>query len=187
MSRHSGPRPEAGGRDWRVPLRIEGPAAGTPASTHLVVGFDRHRASHAALSFAIELAARLNAYLHVVHVVDVEDLPVDPDAGDWEQRIIDGLERERAEAKALLAASPGNWTYHSHRGDPARLLRAIADAHDAAMILVGTPRRDLMSRMERILGDSVSARLIQHSRRPVVLVPEDARSALSPSRSWSPR
>lgn len=177
MTKHSGRRSEAGGRDWRAPLRIDGPAAATRASTHLVVGFDSHRASHAALSFAIELAAALNAYLHVVHIVDVDDLPVDPDSDDWEQRIIDGLERERAEAKALLTASPGNWTYHSHRGDPARLLRAIADANDAAMILIGAPRRDLMSRMERILGESVSARLIQHSRRPVVLVPEDARSA----------
>ncbi|MGX4712300.1 universal stress protein [Rhodococcus sp. DMF-1] len=173
MSKRSERKSEAQVWDWRVPRRIDGPAAPTRASTALVVGFDRHAASRRALEFAIELGAGLRAYLHVAHVVDTEDLPIDPDSDDWEARICEALDREREQACAVLATSAGNWTYHGRAGDPAKVLIALADAHDAAMILIGTPRRDLMARIDRLLGESVSARLVHHSHRPVLLVPHN--------------
>ncbi|MFC4605407.1 universal stress protein [Rhodococcus kronopolitis] len=145
---------------------------GRPASTRLVVGYDRHPASHSALTYAAALTERLDAHLHVVHVVDVEDMPVDPDSPDWEQRVADVVAREHTEAGAALAAISGRWTYHLQHGNPADLLSSVADEYDASMILIGAPRHGLMSRMERLLGESVSAHLVQHGRRPVVLVPE---------------
>lgn len=57
MSKRSERKSEAQVWDWRVPRRIDGPAAPTRASTALVVGFDRHAASRRALEFAIELGA----------------------------------------------------------------------------------------------------------------------------------
>ena len=102
--------------DARGPQRIEGPATALPPTSHVVVGFDRCPAS-ITLGFAIELAAPLNAYLHVAHIIDLQDFPVDPDGDDWEQCFADTLERERTTACDLLSALPGNWTYYAHRGD----------------------------------------------------------------------
>ena len=54
------------------------------------------------------------------------------------------------------------------------MLSALADTHDALMIILGTARGGLMSAIDRVLGASVSARLIRHAHRPVVLVPDTA-------------
>jgi nucleotide-binding universal stress UspA family protein len=156
------------------PQRTEGPTTALPPTSHVVVGFDRCPASHHALRFAIELAAPLNAFLHVAHIVDLQDFPVDPDGDDWEQCFVDTLEQERTTACDLLSALPGNWTYHAYRGDPAHVLSALADTHDALMIILGTARGGPMSAIDRVLGASVSARLIRHTHRPVVLVPDAA-------------
>ncbi|MFJ2663967.1 universal stress protein [Nocardia fluminea] len=163
---------EPGVRDWRDPLRVDGPPGPTTPATHLVVGFDRHNASHVALDYAIGLAGALNAHLHVVHVIDTDDLPIDPDAADWDRAISEVVERERASACSMLGALPGNWSYHAHRGNPAHLLSSISDANDASMIVLGAPRHGLASLVERLLGESVSAHLIHHGHRPVLLVPE---------------
>jgi nucleotide-binding universal stress UspA family protein len=135
--------------DARRPQRIEGPTAALPPTSHVVVGFDRCPASHHALRFAIELAAPLNAHLHVAHIIDLQDFPVDPDGDDWEQCFADTLDQERATACDLLSALPGNWTYYAHRGDPAHVLAALADTHDALMIILGTARGGLMSAIDR--------------------------------------
>ena len=160
--------------DARRPQRIEGPTAAPPPTSHVVVGFDRYPASHHALRLAIELAAPLNAYLHVAHIIDLQDFPVDPDSHDWEQRFADTLVQERTTACDLLSALPGNWTYYAHRGNPAHVLAALADTHDALMIIIGTARGGLTSAIDRALGESVSAHLIRHTHRPVVLVPDTA-------------
>lgn len=160
--------------DARGPQRTEGPTTALPPTSHVVVGFDRSPASHHALRFAIELAAPLNAYLHVAHIIDLQDFPVDPDGDDWEECFADTLERERTTACDLLSALPGNWTYCAHRGDPVHVLSALADTHDALMIILGTPCGGLISAIDRVLGASVSARLIRHAHRPVVLVPDAA-------------
>ncbi|MFD5177674.1 universal stress protein [Nocardia sp. NPDC058379] len=152
-------------------LRVDGPAGPTAAATHLVVGYDRHRASDVALGVAIGLATRLGAHLHVVHVIDADDLPTDPDAADWERAVTETVERERAAACARLAELPGNWTYYARRGNPAHLLDALAETYDASMIVIGAPRHGLPSLIERLLGASVSAHLVHHAHRPVLLVP----------------
>ena len=84
----------------------------------------------------------------------------------------DTLDLERTTACDLLSALPGNWTYYTHR--PAHVLAALADTHDALMIILGTARGGLMSAIDRVLGASVSARVIRHTHRPVVLVPDTA-------------
>ncbi|MBC2637485.1 MULTISPECIES: universal stress protein [unclassified Rhodococcus (in: high G+C Gram-positive bacteria)] len=175
------PPDREGVRDWRKPVRVDGPAAATEPVCHLVVGFDRYPASHQALSFAMGLAVPLHAYLHVAHVVDLDDFPVEPDRDDWERRIVETVERERTEACTMLAALPGNWSYYSHEGNPAHLLATIADANDALMIIIGSARGGLVSVLERALGESVSSHLVHHGRRPVVLVPETRVDAAPPA------
>lgn len=95
-------------------LSVDGPVTDMTPSHHVVVGFDRHPSSQQALRFAITLAAPLNAHLHVAHIVDLEDFPIDPDSDDWEQRLADALAQERTVACDLLAGSAGKWTYTAH-------------------------------------------------------------------------
>lgn len=166
------PARENTGTDSGRHAPTEGPSTGILPAHHLVVGFDRYPSSWQALRFAITLAEPLNAYLHVAHIVDLDDVPIDPDGDDWEDRVTDALARERAQACDLLSASPGNWTYSAHHGDPTHVLTALADTHDALMIVIGTARGGLMSALDRALGESVSAHLLRHARRPVVVVPD---------------
>jgi nucleotide-binding universal stress UspA family protein len=169
-------------RDARKPQRIDGPTAGVSPTCHLVVGFDRHPSSHRALRFAIDLAP-LAAYLHVAHIIDLDDFPIDPDSADWEQRFAATVDEERTEACDLLAVLPGNWTYYAHGGNPAHVLASLADAHDALMIIIGTARGGLMSAVDRVLGESVSSHLIRHTHRPVVLVPDDTSTPHAPAKA----
>lgn len=157
--------------DWRSSVRATGPTGGPEVRCHLVVGFDSHRASHAALRYAIDLAARLDGFLHVAHIVDTDDLPIDPDAADWEQAIADTVAEVGREADMILARATAPWTYYSRPGRPAQLLAELADAHDAEMIIIGASRGGLLSMLERLLGESVSTSLTHHTHRPVLLVP----------------
>lgn len=109
------------------------------ASTELVVGWDRQPASAAALRFAVGLARRLGAHLHVVHIADFDDLPVDPDAWDWEQQFHDSLEAHAVGARALLNELGANWTYHAMHGRPPDVLADLAEEVDAVMIVLGAP------------------------------------------------
>jgi len=72
--------------------------------------------------------------------------------------------------RAALAAHRGGWTYQTGRGDPARLLISVADEHDALMIVVGSRGEGLHVFVERLISPSVAHRLIEHSRRPVLVV-----------------
>lgn len=155
--------------------RIEGPPTGHQATHHLVVGFDRYQLSEDALRFAITLAAPLNAHLHVAHIVDLDDFPIDPDGDDWQEHLIDALAQERAQACALLSAASVSWTYYANHGDPPRVLTALADAYDALMIIIGAARGGIMSVLDRAFGESVSAHLLRHAHRPVVMVPDGKR------------
>jgi nucleotide-binding universal stress UspA family protein len=152
--------------------RIDGPTTDMPATHHLLVGFDRCPSSQQALRFANTLAAPLNAHLHVAHIIDLEDFPIDPDGDDWEQRFADELAQERAQACDLLGALPGNWTYSAHHGGPAHTLTTLAEADDALMIIIGAARGGMMSSLDRAVGVSVSAHLIRHTRCPVLVVPD---------------
>jgi nucleotide-binding universal stress UspA family protein len=91
-------------------LRISGTVRET-ADTSLVLGHSRHASADLALHFAVDLAQRLHADLHVVHAVDLFDYPVDPDAADWEQQAHRALAEQRRRVEAALADSSLSWTY----------------------------------------------------------------------------
>lgn len=168
------PLPSDAEPGWRSPVRIDGPTDGSAARCHLVVGFDRHPASRAALDYAIDLAARLDAFLHVAHIVDTDDLPIDPDSAYWEQAITNTVEQERRDACTLLDHASGPWAYYSRPGRPATLLAGLADTHDAEMIIIGAPRGGLVTWLHRLTGESVSSQLFHHAQRAILLVPEPA-------------
>ena len=140
-------------------------------AAELVVGWDRQPASAAALRFAVGLAQRLDAHLHVVHIADVDDLPVDPDAWDWEQQFRDSLEAHAVGARTLLDELGANWTYHAGHGRPPDVLADLAEEVDAVMIVLGAPRGGMHSFVDTFAGQSVSYQLTRKHGRAVLLVP----------------
>lgn len=137
----------------------------------LVVGYRDGPECINALRFAVGLAAQLNASIHVVHVVDLADYPVDPDEVDWEEEAERTLEQEEARVGTAMAEHQGEWTYQSRRGNPLTLLRQAGDQHDALMVIVGTHGDRPGASLARLLGGSVSRGLVRHLHRPVLIVP----------------
>lgn len=90
------------------------------------------------------------------------------------------VEQETEEAVFLLAASVLDpigvrWRFALARGVPADGLNAIADACDAAVVVVGTRGSGPRSRLRRLISGSVSGTLVHCQRRPVLVIPPIAR------------
>jgi nucleotide-binding universal stress UspA family protein len=165
--------------DAEVPgpqVRTEGPRPDSDPVTHVVLGYRASPYGQAVLHHGADLAARLVAALHVVHVVDLSDYPIDPDSADWEQQAQKTLAAEQHAVETALADLPGSWTYHAAHGDPVALLRQVADSYDALMFIVGSRGESAGGVVSRLLGTrpSVSHGLIAHSHRPVLVIPPHA-------------
>lgn len=136
----------------------------------IVVGFDRSPASLAALGKAAELGSRLAAELWIVHAVDLDDYPVDPDVSDWEQQAAETLEEDRQRVSAALAGYPCGWSYTAIRAEPAEALTRVAREVDATMIVLGVRGNGWRHVLERLVSPSVSHRVISHCPVPVLVV-----------------
>jgi nucleotide-binding universal stress UspA family protein len=121
------------------------------AVTTLVVGHSRDPSSDHALAVAADLGRRLHARLHVVHVVDIGDYPIDIDAADWEERGQQELAAQRVRVERILADAGLGWTYEARRGDPAVELARSAEEHDALLIVVGTRGEGLRVAILRLI------------------------------------
>jgi nucleotide-binding universal stress UspA family protein len=137
----------------------------------LVIGYDRHPASRAALVFAGELAGALNVSLHVVHVVDdADDALTAPGTSA-------GLGADHPDAEHLhvgdaLGATDVQWTYHRLRGDPAKVLLEATNQYAASMLIVGRPEQGIGAAVGHIITGNVARNLLRRNNRPVVVVPE---------------
>jgi len=137
----------------------------------LVVGYDQHPASHQAVLVATALAQILGATLLLVHVIDLADYPIDPEAATWETASVDTLLAERRQAEKLLSGSGIEWSYRIVQDDPAHALAQLAHEVDALFIVVGASGRGLA---QRLLHGSVPQALLRRQRKPVLVVPAQA-------------
>ena len=147
------------------------PHAASVGSRQIVVGWDLQPNSSAALRFAVVMAQRLYAHLHVVHVADVDDLPIDPDAWNWEEQLDQRLAEDATTARTLLDQLHAHWTYHAARGRPSDVIADLAEETDALMIILGGPRGGVLSFLETLAGQSVLDQLARQHGRPVLIVP----------------
>lgn len=145
---------------------------GSDGHNRIVVGYDRHPASQQAVLVAGRLAEALDAHLTVMHVVDLEDYPIDPDRADWEEAAAEQLALEEEQAVALLAGHRLRWSYRTVRGDPAGQLAKAASDLDAIFIVVGATGKNVV---RRLTHGSVPQSLFNHQPRPVLVVPEPSR------------
>jgi len=150
--------------------RVCGATGGIPTTAAIVVGHDRQLESVAALDTAMEFANRLDAELHIVHVRNLSDYPVDPDRTDWESYASERLEDERVMIIESMAGHPRPWSYYVGRGDPARRLIQLAEQHDALMIIVGSRGEGIRAALGRIIEPAVSHRLIEEAHCPVLVI-----------------
>ena len=156
-------------------LLMAGSEGAGETQLNLVMGFDLTPVSECALEVAADLTRRLGAQLHVVHVVDLGDYPIDPDRSDWEEQGKKLLAREREAVRTVLSTFNGRWTYHAWHGDPARLLVTVADEFDALMIVIGAPRDGVGAAISHLIQRSVTTGLTGHrGHRPVLVVPRNA-------------
>lgn len=143
----------------------------------LVVAYGHERGERV-LAVAADLAARIGARLHVVHVEDLRDHPVDPDASDWEESAARHTAEQRDIVAAALDAREGLvWTQETRRGDPVAEIDAAADEQDALLLVVGSRGEGAGAALSRMLDPSVSHGLIAHAHRPVLVVPPVTRAA----------
>jgi nucleotide-binding universal stress UspA family protein len=168
------------GEHGRILRRISTPMAGEHQAekTQLVVGHDTHPASRAAVRLTADLAARLGAYLHVVHVVDLADTPIDADSAEWEEGARETLVALHADARELLDGLDVAWSYHACHGDPAELLARVAEEYEVLFVSVGETGRNLTRRLME--GGAVSRRLLKRHAIPVLIVPEPAEQPAKP-------
>ena len=155
--------------------KSDGASLGVGDQPHLVVGHDRHAHSEHALVVATALARRLHAYLHVVHVMDLDDYPIDPDLPSWDEHAEAAVAAEREQVRLFESERLTDWDFRTYRGEPVRVLTSVADQCDALMIIVGTHSGALGPGLSRLLkAPSVTRGLIRHNHRPVLVVPPPA-------------
>jgi nucleotide-binding universal stress UspA family protein len=142
----------------------------------LVVGYDRHPASRAALLFAGELAGALNVSVHVVHVVDRSDAAIDGASAGSADTVERRLDTERQRVGEALGAAGVQWTYHLLDGDPVKALIKTADDCAATLIVVGRPQHGIGPAVSHMVTGAVARNLLRHSTRPVAVVPDFADS-----------
>jgi nucleotide-binding universal stress UspA family protein len=162
------------GGDGPLQRSRSGPEPRVAARAALVVGWDRHPDSMAAMAFAVRLAGDLDAHIHLVHIVDLDDAPIDLDSPEWDEDYRNTVTDEVIAARALLDGVPASWTYHGGHGSPADLLAVVADRYSALMVVIGSPRPGMLGYLDSVLGQSVAHRLIGRRGVPLLLVPADS-------------
>ncbi|WP_186525993.1 universal stress protein [Leekyejoonella antrihumi] len=151
---------------------------GEPTRTGpVVVGYDDQPAGRHALTYAVDLATRLDVILRVVHVIELGDFPVDPDSSSWDVQMHEHERLLADEVHRAVSLPDVQWAYETVRGDPWYALMAEADRFDAWLVVVGqhTHAHAIGTVIGRVLGSgrsaTVGSSLVRHSRHPVLVVP----------------
>jgi nucleotide-binding universal stress UspA family protein len=129
----------------------------------IVVGVDGSEGSTRAVAFAGRLAKDMGACLTVVYV---EHLPV---VGPPELERSHRMAERRVARRVVKALMPLTvpWDLEVGGGDVAEEVRRVARERGADLIVVGTRGQGPIG---RLLGGSVSTRVVHHADRPVLVV-----------------
>lgn len=138
----------------------------------LVVGYDAHPASRAALSFAADLAGALNVPVHVVHVIGCDVGSLTGASAGSPNATEQHFDAERQHIGDALDSAGVQWGYHLVPGDPVDALLEAADEHAASMLVIGRPEQGIGAAVGHFVTGAVARNLLRRSHRPVVVVPE---------------
>jgi nucleotide-binding universal stress UspA family protein len=155
----------------RAPLEAPANAADNPRL--VLVATDGSATSVSAQRAGVELAARVGANLILLSVIDPSRLRL---PGGLFHTRVDQVRDERETALGRIvddARKHGvSALFLIWEGDPGTGVIEVAEAEDADVIVVGSHARGLVGRL--LLG-SVSSYVVDHSRRPVIVVRPDQR------------
>jgi nucleotide-binding universal stress UspA family protein len=133
----------------------------------IAVGFDDSPGSQRALRWAMDLAVETGAWVTVLHAVGLLEHGADPaGALRLEESMSDVVRQHRIDGSRV------RWCVLD--GDPCSVLLQAGEAPlGADLVVVGSRGRSLRTGL--LLG-STSLELAEHSRIPVLIVPEEERS-----------
>ncbi len=129
---------------------------------------------------AAALAARLGLHLVCAFVDPASYLTEWEPDGALAAHSLDPAVNEEAQfpSRQLLRSlesalgPPGQrWSFRVLNGDVSKALGRLAESIGASLIIVGGPRPGVTARMSRLLEGSVSALLIRHQKRPILVIP----------------
>lgn len=130
----------------------------------IVVGYDGSEHSRRALDFAVDLAKRYGAVIHVITVVDIASISSDPAAVGI---VRDAANQISSEASERLSRDNVDHSVYIRQGDPGDEIIKLAEEVKADLIIVGSRG---LSTLKRIFLGSVSQKVVSRSRVPVLVV-----------------
>lgn len=166
--------------------------ASAPKTPVLLVGVQPEQASTVALA-AAKLATQLGASVLCVHVQSgrlvttrlPQTLPdAQTSAPDESEDAATVFPAElHQHLSSVFDQASVSWSARELEGDPAKALSLVAEDVDAVMIVVGTRRQGLRSKMAEFIDGSVAVNLAHRQARPVLVIPQ--RPNLSGNFDWS--
>lgn len=137
--------------------------ASYPRIQHLLVPLDFSGKSRQALRYAVPLAQKFSAKIHLVHVLPPAKKKTTDDLARLRSKAV-----RRLEAMTTLLLSPSFQTENLVlMGDPARQILSAAEKVDADLILITTRGRTGLS---RIFLSSTAEYVMRHAKCPVVSI-----------------
>jgi nucleotide-binding universal stress UspA family protein len=143
----------------------------------ILVATDFSRVSDLALQYAIELAKRARASIHVLHVIDMSRWAASPDGffvglADLELQMTHNAERRLAELQLEPAHRALPMTIQVASGAPAQRIVEEAVRRASDLIVMGTHGRRGVS---HLLNGSVAERVVRSAPCPVLTVRDTRR------------
>lgn len=155
-----------------------------PGTTELTVilGIDEDQ-SPVVANTAARLASQLGAKVLCVNVqsgrLTTQRLPHHTSQASPADGFDDGNEPDNVLPQGLhhhleqvFAAAGVSWEAREVEGDPSKALAQIAQEQDAVMIVVGTRRPGIRSKIEELVDGSVAVALAHRQSLPVLVVPQ---------------
>ncbi|HEY0561565.1 MAG TPA: universal stress protein [Frankiaceae bacterium] len=150
------------------------PRTAAPGAPVILVGADGGPGGGSALAAAGRLAARLGAEVVVGHA---QALPPAVPVGEAAADLRDDLEvAVLLQAAASLDPFGVPWRLALADGEAGPALRRLAEQCDADLVVVGSRGCGVGVTLRRLVGGSVSAHLVHHETRPVLVVPPPGRA-----------
>ncbi len=138
--------------------------------SHIVVAYDGSSHAKRALDIAVDMASKYSSKLDIVEVVDstvFSGAGVAPIPADVIESVYNKAKSDIEEAKKVAIQKGVNAEGIVLEGDPANAILDYVSKNNADLIITGSRG---LSTFKRMLLGSVSTRLVQEAKIPVIVV-----------------